>query len=81
MVADFFINLIRGFFSVCPVISLPTGAAAALTFATSVVGYINVFLPLARLAPIVVFILLVRYFRLVVAAIRFVLMFIPGFGG
>ena len=29
MIADFFINLIKGFISTLPVISLPTGTAAA----------------------------------------------------
>lgn len=80
MIPDFFINLVRGFISVCPAISLPSVASLALTTLSSIIAYINVFLPIARLAPIVVFILAVRYFKVVVAVIRFVLYFIPFVG-
>lgn len=80
MIADFFINLVKGFISTLPVISLPTGTAAAFTYLVSIVAYINVFLPLSRLVPILALIVLVRNFKVVIAVLRFILYFIPFVG-
>lgn len=80
MVADFFINLVKGFVASLPVISLPTGTAAAVTYLASIVAFINIFIPLARLAPILALIVLLRNYKIIVAGVRFILYFIPFIG-
>lgn len=80
MITNLALTFIRGLISALPVVSLPSGASAALSFLSAVIGYVNVFVPLARLAPIFLFVVLVRNFRIVVAGVRFLLYFIPFFG-
>lgn len=80
MIADFFINLVKGFISTLPIVSLPTGTAAAFTYLVSIVAYINVFLPLSRLVPILAFIVILRNYKIVIAILRFILYFIPFVG-
>lgn len=80
MISDFFINLFYGLLTMFPILALPAGFAEGVTFLTSIVGYINIFLPLARLAPIVACIIMVRNWNIGVALLRFLLRFIPFIG-
>ena len=63
-----------------PVLAIPEGFDAALTLVSSLVGYINIFVPLIRIAPILGLIVMIRNFNIVVALFRFVLRFIPFVG-
>ena len=80
MICDFFINLLLGLLAPLPILALPAGFASGISFLTSVVGYINVWLPLARLAPILGLVVLVRNWNIAVSLLRFVLRFIPFIG-
>lgn len=80
MIGDLCLGFVRGLVSLLPVVSLPSGAAAALSYLSAVIAFVNVFLPLGRLAPIFVLVIAIRNFRIIVSGIRFVLYFIPFFG-
>lgn len=80
MIGDFFVDLVASFLVDAPVLSIPDGFSSALTLFSSLVGYINVFVPLARLAPILGLIVLIRNWNIVVSIVRFVLRFIPFVG-
>lgn len=80
MLGDFLTNIFYGFLTVCPVLALPVGFAKAIGFLIDVVGYINVFVPVIKLAPIVALIIMVRNFKVTIALLRFVLQFIPFIG-
>lgn len=80
MLGDFLVTLFYGFLTVCPVLALPVGFAKGLGFLVTVIGYINVFVPLIKLAPIVALIIMVRNFKITIAILRFVLQFIPFIG-
>lgn len=80
MISEFFINLGSGFLSLAPVLALPAGFGAGIGFLVDVVGYINVWLPLVRLAPIIGFVVMVRNWNIIVSFFRFVLQLIPFVG-
>lgn len=80
MIAEFFVNLASGVLTGMPVLSIPDGFSNALTLFSSLVGYINVFVPLTRVAPILGLIVLIRNWNIVISILRFVLRFIPFVG-
>ena len=80
VIAEFFLNLVNGVLVTCPVLALPVGFAEAISFFISIVGYINIFLPVARLAPVLALIVLIRKWNIVIAVLRFILRFIPFIG-
>lgn len=80
MIADFFANLVSGLLTDAPVLAIPDGFESALTLFSSLVGYINIFVPLARVAPILFLIVAIRNWNILIAIIRFVLRFIPFVG-
>lgn len=80
MLGDLVANLLYGILAVCPVLALPVGFVKGLGFLTDVIGYINVFIPVIRLAPIVGVIIMVRNWSIFVSLLRFVLRFIPFIG-
>jgi len=80
MIAEFFVNLLSGALEGLPVLAIPDGFNSALTLFSSLVGYINVFVPLARVAPILGLIVLIRNWNIVISILRFVLRFIPFVG-
>lgn len=80
MIADLCLGFIRRVIGLLPVVSLPSGATAALTFLSSVVGFINVFLSLARLAPIAVFVLALRNYKVIMSLVRALFYFLPFVG-
>ena len=80
MIANWFIMFVSGFLAPLSVIALPAGFSAALGLLRDLIGFINIFVPILRLAPVVGLIILVRNWRVLVAILRFVLRFIPFFG-
>ena len=80
MIAEFFVNLTSGVLGDLPVLSIPEGFEAALTLFSSLVGYINVFIPLVRVAPILGLIVMIRNWNIIISLLRFVLRFIPFVG-
>lgn len=81
MIGELLFGLFYGLLTVCPVLALPVGFVKGLGFLTEVVGFINIFVPLVRLAPVVSFIVLIRNWNILVAVLRFVLRFIPFMDG
>lgn len=80
MIADFFVNIFYGSLVACPVLALPVGFVEAGGFFIRIVGYLNIFLPLVRLAPVLGLIVMVRNWNIVIAILRFILRFIPFIG-
>lgn len=80
MIANFGIGLISRFIALMPVIALPDGISAAFNLLSNLIGYINIFVPVAALAPVLALIILVRNWNIVMAVIRLVLRFIPFLG-
>lgn len=80
MISDFFVNLLNGSLADAPILAIPDGFEVALTLFSSLVGYINVFVPLARIAPILALTVLIRNFNIVISILRFILRFIPFVG-
>lgn len=80
MIGDFFTNLFYGFLTAFPVLALPVGFGKAVSFLIDIVGLINVFIPVIRLAPIISLIVLVRNWNIAVSMLRFVMRFIPFIG-
>lgn len=80
MIAEFFINLVNGFLVGFPILALPVGFVEGISFFITIVGYINIFVPLVRLAPVIALIVLIRNWNIVVSILRFILRFIPFIG-
>lgn len=81
MIANGMISVLSYFMSFLPVLSLPSGVGQAIGWLTAVCGYINIFIPLASIAPIIGMIILVRNWFIVHSIIRFVMRFIPTLSG
>ena len=81
MIADFFNNIAYRVFAALPILAIPDGFNEALHLFSSLVGYINVFVPVLRIAPILGLVVMIRNFNIVVAIFRFILRFIPFMGG
>lgn len=80
MIANWFIAFVSGFLAPISVVALPSGFSAALGILSDLIGFINIFVPILRIVPIVGLILLVRNWRIVVALLRLILRFIPFIG-
>lgn len=80
MIAEFFVNLASGVLGGLPVVAIPDGFEAALTLFSNLVGYINIFVPVARVAPVLGLIVMIRNWNIVISVLRFVLRFIPFVG-
>lgn len=80
MISDFFVNLVSGVLADAPVLAIPDGFESALELFSSLVGYINIFVPLARVAPILFLVVAIRNWNIIIAILRFVLRFIPFVG-
>ena len=63
------INVLTGL----PVLNIPYGFTQALSYLTNVVGFINVFLPLTSLVPIILLIIAVRNFNIVMSIINWII--------
>lgn len=80
MIADFFINFFQGILRNLPIVSLPEGMVVSLNYVKNVIGFVNVFLPVTRLLPIIAMIVLVRRFNIVTAIINWIIRLIPFIG-
>lgn len=80
MISDFFINLVNGVLVACPILALPVGFAQGLVIFCSLVSFINIFVPLVRVAPIFILIVAIRNWNIIIAILRFILRFIPFVG-
>lgn len=80
MIGDFFTTLFYGFLTAFPVLALPVGFGKAIAFLINIVAFVNVFVPIIRLAPIISLIVLVRNWNIAVSMLRFVMRFIPFIG-
>lgn len=80
MISNWFITFVSGFLAPLSVVALPAGFSAALGILRDLIGFINIFVPILRIVPIVGLILLVRNWRIVVALLRLILRFIPFIG-
>lgn len=74
-----FISFILSLFP--PIFYLPLGVVEALSWFVSVSGYINIFVPLLRVVPILALIMFIRNFHIMNALARFIMRFIPGISG
>lgn len=81
MISDFFFKLGLGVLADAPVLAIPDGYQTALNLFSSLVGYINIFVPLSRVAPILVLVIAIRNWNIIIALLRFVLRLIPFMGG
>lgn len=80
MISEAFINLFQVILRTLPVVELPTGFMVSLDYFSNVIGYVNIFLPVVRLLPIVALIVLVRRFNIVTAIINWIIRLIPFIG-
>ena len=80
MIGEFLSNLFYGFLTTCPVLSLPVGFVKGVAFLIDIVGLINVFVPVIRLAPLLSLIILVRNWKITISLLRFLMRFIPFIG-
>ena len=71
-----FCNILSGL----PIISLASGFSAGLNFLTQVVGFINVFVPLNRILPILVMLIMIRGFNIVMSIVNWIIRLIPFIG-
>lgn len=70
MIGNAFASIIMLVLDALPVLSLPSGYEKAMDFVANVIGFVNIFLPLKSLVPIVLLIMLVRKFNIGLAIIR-----------
>lgn len=80
MISDFFVNLVNGALVACPVLALPVGFTQALDVFCSLISFVNIFVPLIRVAPIFLLIVAIRNWNIIISILRFVLRFIPFVG-
>lgn len=80
MISSAFVLLFIGILNGLPVISLPSGFMAALDFLKNVIGFINIFLPLSALLPIVLLIIALRNFNIIMAIVNWIIRLIPFVG-
>ena len=71
-----FSNILSGL----PIIALASGFSAGLNFLTQVVGFINVFVPLNRVLPILVMLIMIRGFNIVMSIVNWIIRLIPFIG-
>lgn len=80
MISDAFMSIFEDILILLPVLELPTGFMTSLDYFASVIGCVNIFLPVARLLPIFALIVLVRRFDTVMAVINWIIRLIPFIG-
>lgn len=80
MIGEAFIWIGLEILGLLPVIALPVGIAKGLSFLTNVIGFVNIFLPLASLLPIILLIIAIRKFNIIMSVVNWVLRLIPFIG-
>ena len=80
MISEGIMFLFSNILSGLPSISLASGFSAGLNFLTQVVGFINVFVPLNRILPILVMLIMIRGFNIVMSIVNWIIRLIPFIG-
>ena len=80
MISEGIMFLFSHILSGLPIISLASGFSAGLNFLTQVVGFINVFVPLNRILPILVMLIMIRGFNIVMSIVNWIIRLIPFIG-
>ena len=80
MISEGIMFLFSNILSGLPVISLASGFTAGLNFLIQVVGFINVFVPLNRILPILVMLIMIRGFNIVMSIVNWIIRLIPFIG-
>ncbi|PWM28036.1 MAG: hypothetical protein DBX40_01830 [Clostridiales bacterium] len=80
MISEGIMHLLTNILSDLPVISLGSNFSAGLNFLMQVIGFINVFIPLNKVLPILVMLILIRGFNIVMAVINWIIRLIPFIG-
>ncbi len=80
MISEGIMFLFSNILSGLPIISLASGFSAGLNFLTQVVGFINVFVPLNRILPILVMLIMIRGFNIVMSIVNWIIRLIPFIG-
>ena len=74
------VNLFNVILRTLPILELPTGFRTSLSYFSNVIGYVNIFLPVARLLPVLAMIVLIRRFNIVMSIVNWVIRLIPFIG-
>lgn len=77
MISEGIMHLLTNILSDLPVISLGSNFSDGLNFLMQVIGFINVFIPLNKVLPILVMLILIRGFNIVMAVINWIIRLIP----
>ena len=80
MISEGIMFLFSNILSGLPIIALASGFSAGLNFLTQVVGFINVFVPLNRVLPILVMLIMIRGFNIVMSIVNWIIRLIPFIG-
>lgn len=80
MISEAFFGIFKVILRTLPIVELPTGFMVSLDYFANVIGYVNVFLPVTRLLPILAMIVLVRRFNIVTSIINWIIRLIPFIG-
>lgn len=80
MIGEGMFNLFSVVISSLPIISIPTGFVYAINFIQMVIGYVNYFLPVADLIPIIALIIVIRNFNISMAILNWVIRLVPFIG-
>ena len=80
MISEGIMFLFSNILSGLPIISLASGFSAGLNFLTQVVGFINVFVPLNRILPILVMLIMIRGLNIVMSIVNWIIRLIPFIG-
>lgn len=80
MISEGIMYLFSNILSSLPVIALASGFTAGLNFLTQVIGFINVFVPLDKILPILVLLILIRGFNIIMAIVNWIIRLIPFIG-
>lgn len=80
MISEAFMDIFADILKNLPILELPVGFMVSLNYFSNVIGYVNVFLPVVRLLPILAMIVLVRRFNIVMSIVNWVIRLIPFIG-
>lgn len=80
MLGEAVLKLFEGILRTLPILELPIGFRNSLDYFSNVIGYVNIFLPVTRLLPVLAMIVLIRRFNIVMSIINWIIRLIPFIG-
>lgn len=80
MIGEAFINIGMFILESLPIVQLASGFLTSLDFLKNVIGFVNIFLPLGSLLPIIALIITIRNVNIVMSIFNWVVRFIPFIG-